>query len=489
MATHRLPSLLLGLIALLAVDDPGPAKLVTQLGAASYADREKAGEALFRIGRRAVPAVVKACKSRDAEVRLRAETLVARIEAAELLEATRVKLEIRDRPLAEAALAIEKASGMRLKPCGNEGNPQVARTWPERRVTLEAAEPVPFWDATDRLCQAADMRREYPPAWNNAFPFNPPFDLILVPGRARPPASDTGALRVELLRVRHLRDRDYGNHESEFSPFPGTRARTRNPKPDATGRSSYAAELLVTAEPRLRIFGVGDVEKSQAIDDQRRPLRSTPIAEAEEHKLSIRQMNANGDPRLEAGLRYGSGSHPSNRIWPVSIPLTYPSPPARRIALLRGIIPVVVVARRPDPLVVPLNNASGKEFSAGSSRITVHDVKADGGQDPIVDFTLATARSGADETIMVCDPKGAPLAVRRPVDLMELCLEVVDGCGDTHYWQFTSAPTEGTEGRMAIVIRGTNSKRVPLDGLRLRYWTLIGAATDLPFVFKDVPTP
>ena len=481
--------LLLALVALLGVDDPGPAELVKQLGASTYVDRETAGEALVKIGRAAVPALAKACESGDPEVRLRAAALVARIEATETLDATRIRLDIRDRPLAEAAEAIAKASGMTLKPGVNPRNLRVDPTWPERRVTLKAAEPVPFLDVIGRLCRSGDLRREYPPAGDGFFPFKSPFVLTLVPGKARPQACDTGALRVELLRVRHYRERDYGNHDSELFPFGVTTTPKRDTNTGAVERSSYTAELLVAAEPRLRIFGAGDIEKPEAIDDQGRSLLKTLTTEEEKQQLSFRRMNPHLDPKLQPAARYGSGSRPSSRMWPVPFLLSYPSPAARRIALLRGVIPVIVVARRSDPLVVKLKDASGKIFSAGSTKITVHGIDAESGREPTVDFTVETAQVGAEETIMVCESKGTRVTVRRPIDLMELCLEVVDSRGEGRVWQFTRAPTQGTQGRMAIVIHDRNSTRHRPDDLQLRYWGIIAAATDLPFVFKDVPTP
>jgi hypothetical protein len=489
MASHLLQGLVLGLIALHGVDDPNPAELVTQLGAHKYADRETAGEALVKIGSRAVPVLMKACQSKDPEVRLRAEALVARIEAGEALEATRVKLDIRDRPLSEAVLVIAEASGMSLSPGVSAGSPGLDPTWPQRRVTLETSEPVPFWDVIDRLCQAGNLQREYPPAGNNFFPFKSPFDLTLVPGKTRAPTSDTGALRVELLFIRHERERNYGNNQSRSWPFPETTAQKRDTDTGATERSSYAAHVLVSAEPRLRIFGVGAVEKCEVVDDQRRSLLWTPTAEVEEQQLSMWRMNPHLDPRLNPSLRYSPDLRTSMRTWSVPVLLSYPSPPARRIALLRGVIPVVVLARRPNPLVVELKGASGKEFSAGSTKIAVHKIDAESGREPTVDFTLETAHLGAEETIMVCDSKGTRLAVNRPIDLMELRLEVLDSRGESVFWQWTHPPAQSTQGRMGIVIHDRNSKRHRPDELRLRYWRLIGAATDLPFVFKDVPTP
>ena len=370
---------------------------------------------------------------------------MARIEAVALLEPTRIMLDIHYRPLAEAAVAIEKASGMRLRPGATTGNPDGDHPWPERRVTLQTSHPIPFWEVIDRVCQAAGLQREYPPAWNGSFPFIPPFDLILVPGRSRPLISDAGAFRVELLRVRQERERNYETQASDFLRFREPTTPTRGPIAGPVERSSFAAELLVSAEPRLRILGVGKVEKAAAIDDQRRPLLRKPSA-----------LETEQEPAFLAS----PFSRPSMRTSPISVPLLYPSPPARRIAILRGIIPVVVVARRPDPLVVQLEGAAGKVFSAGSTKITVHDVKGERDEDRNVELTLERADAGSDESITVCDAKGTRVAIACPIDMMELCLEVIDSRGKSLFWQFTQAPSHKAQGRMAIVIHGGNSQRL-----------------------------
>jgi hypothetical protein len=438
MAGLTLPGLWLALPVLPSTEGPTPAELVARLGAPRQSDREAAGEALVKIGREALPDLVKGRGSCDPEVRWRAEALMARIEAVEALKATPVRLGVRDRPLAEAAEAIARESGMRIRPGAGAGRGGAEASWPERRVTLDADGPVSFWEAVDRLCEAGGLRRHYPPAGTDFFPFKPPFELTLTPGKARPPASDTGALRVELLRVRHDRERDYGDDESEFSPFRRPTTRKPDPETGASVGSSYRAELLVSAEPKLRIFGVGNIEGAEAVDERGRSLLRAPTAEERREELALWQLNPHIDPRLHPGLRYGSGSRTSMRSCPVSVPLTYPTPPARRIARLRGVIPVVVVARRPDPLVVDLRGASGKEFTSGATRITVHEIKAESGREPTVDLTLETAAEGAEETIAVCDPNGARLTVNRPIDLLELRLEVLDGRGEPLFWQFVT---------------------------------------------------
>jgi hypothetical protein len=483
--------LCLGLIQV--VDPPNAAELVARLGAPRYADREAAGEALVKLGRAALPELAKARESRDPELKRRAVILAARIEAAGILEPTRVRLDVRDRPLAEAVEAIARDSGQGLRPGTVNGSARPAPGWPDVRVTLVADEPVPFWKAVDRLCAAGGLQRVYPPAADGPFPFRSPFELTLVPGKARPPASDTGAFRVELLRIRHLRERDYANRRFATSPVSPKGAATRDPETGALERASYSAELLVSAEPRLRIIGVGAVDHPEVVDQRGRSLWKGPTAEEEEARLRLWQANPHLDPRLHPGLRFGSGWRTSTRTWQVAVPLSYPSPRAHRIARLHGAIPVVAVTRRPAPLVINLKGAAGNGFSSGATRIHVHEFKAEPGQPPTVDITLETSPVGEGQTLVVYDPQGRRLAVNPSIDLMQLRLEVLDSRGECLFWQYTRPPSERTHGRMAIVIHGRNGRQVQeqdrMDGLRLRFWELIGAATDLPFAFNDVPTP
>ena len=491
MGRHLLSAVVLGLIALQSADEPAPADLVIRLGSPQFADREKAGEALVKLGLPALPALKKARDSGDPEIRRRSETLVARIEAGELLNATRVTLAVRDRPLAEAAEEIAKASGMRIRPGLSRQDRRVNPAWPQTRVTLQSAQPVPFFDAVDRLCEAAELHREIPQNFGTSFLFEPPFfGLALVSGMARPPATDYGAFRIELLRVQHLRERDYGNGLSDFEHVDfGAIAPKRDPASGAVERSSYTAELVVSAEPRLRILTVGDVVDTRAVDDQGRSLLKTLSGEEERQHLAHRQMNPHLDPALQPQLRYGLGTHRSTGSWSFSLALSYPSPPAKRIAQLHGVVPLIAIGRRPDPVVAELKDADGKQFSSGSNVITVHKVDARSSRQPTVEFTLKTAERPGDENMVAYDAKGTRLNIRRPIDLMELRLEVVDRQGNGLFWQFTRSPSERTQGRMAIVVQGRNGQEVPHENLRLRYWNVIAAAADIPFVFNDVPTP
>jgi hypothetical protein len=356
-------------------------------------------------------------------------------------------------------------------------------------VTLVAEEPVPFWGLVDRLCGAGDLQRQYTQGGDHFFPWRSPFQLTLVPGRARPPASDAGALRVELLRVKYDRDLDYANDDRRFTPFGPTIDDRPDPKTGGAVGSSYRAELQISAEPRLRIIGVGPVEGVEAIDEQGRSLVKTATVEESRRRELMFEQNPHLDPVLHPELRYQTGGT-STRWAGIAVPLAYPTPRARRIARLRGVIPVAVLSRRPGPLEVDLKGAIGKAFGDGPTRITVHAIATPPGGEPTIDLTVETRADGPDGTVEVCDSKGTRFRVRRPQDLVALRLEVLDARGEPRFWQFTSAPTERTRGRMSIVVhRNSNGDEVEAQGLRLRYWETACAVTDLPFSFNDVPSP
>jgi WD40 repeat protein len=67
-------------LVLLAADKPDVPALVRQLGADSFAEREEATRALQKLGARALPALRKAMRSPDIEVRRRAQRLLDSIE-------------------------------------------------------------------------------------------------------------------------------------------------------------------------------------------------------------------------------------------------------------------------------------------------------------------------------------------------------------------------------------------------------------------------
>jgi hypothetical protein len=107
----------------------------------------------------------------------------------------------------------------------------------------------------------------------------------------------------------------------------------------------------------------------------------------------------------------------------------------------------------------------------------------------VIDLTLETPPVGPDRAIRVYGPRGAPLDVNEPLDLMRLRLDVIDDRGDPLDWSYNRLPANGRSGRMTITAHGPGGSRVDPESLRLRFWGVVGAATEVPFSFRDIPTP
>ena len=114
-----------------------------------------------------------------------------------------------------------------------------------------------------------------------------------------------------------------------------------------------------------------------------------------------RFINPNGLPRLEAvdergraiSPQPGGGGEqpePGGNSWLIPgrisllhwhVPLGLPDPPVRSPLKLRGVLPVVISSRRPDPLVIPLVGAAGKTFRQGPRVVRIEKVSGQGAED------------------------------------------------------------------------------------------------------------
>jgi hypothetical protein len=477
--------------------DDGPAELVARLGSPQFAEREAAAESLMRIGRQALPELRKARSATDLEVRLRAVKVRDEIEANLLLEPTTVRLDFHDRPLSEVVAEVGRRAGVSVSSdlaAWIQRRHHDRTTWPDRRVTLEAPRPLPFWEALDRLCRAGGLRRPY---LRDPFGYDETFDqLFLVPGEASPPKSDAGTFRVELLGIRRERDLDLA---PGLSP-PGRRLLFSGPMSRRAGRgdgpevkevrnSSFFAELLISAEPRLRLVGEASLERLKATDGQGRSVLREPTAEERQAEAAMFRMNPHLDPGRHPERRFGSGSRRSSSPQLRQIPLDDSTPPGTRLARLEGVIAVAVMGRRADPLVVPLADVKERTIENDGVRLTVHEAGVKPSYfDGELELTLETEKPA--ETLRVQGPGIGPLEIPRPLDLIEREIEILDDRGRSIAWSFLRPPPGGLRGRMRLSVRSPNQgERLDFSGLRLRVSTMVGAAFEVPFSFADVPMP
>jgi hypothetical protein len=255
-------------------------------------------------------------------------------QAVRLARPTRIRLDFDNRTLAEIVAEINARApeSVMLPP---EPTDQVVGlpprpTGPQRRLTLHEPGTVPFWEGIDRICKVAErwpgiavMRNPSAPLGAGAGPqIGPNPKVILVPTSGdRGFACNDGAFRIVVARLSYGRDIRFA--PTNF-PQPGVENSILDRPGDLT---FFTAELIIMAEPRLKIDRLGDLTVHEATDDRGQSLL---IAGSASQPLKDRP----GLIPLDAAS--------------TSVPLTlsYPRVPGKRIKRLRGTLLLEVSARK-----------------------------------------------------------------------------------------------------------------------------------------------
>ncbi|MFO0879287.1 MAG: HEAT repeat domain-containing protein [Gemmataceae bacterium] len=299
-----------------AADEPTSAsiaRLIQQLGADTFAEREAASQALDRLGAPALEALQKASRHSDAEVRKRAIDLVGRIEkrveTSRVLAPTLVHLVYRDTPLDEALADLRKKSGYNLVMRDPEGKLKV------KKITLDTGK-VSFWTALEKFCLAAGLEEETGPAGGVAAPgapsVAPPVRIRAVPVPApapvpvpppAPPApgkrgarnagpAPARAVAVAALQPALVPPPPVADANATPTPVPGqivlqpgkfpsgadtsssirVRAADRKRYPAPPTDKEYGVVLQLSLEPRLSMHLVTGVQIDRAVDDSDQKL-------------------------------------------------------------------------------------------------------------------------------------------------------------------------------------------------------------------------
>jgi hypothetical protein len=243
--------------------EPGDAaqveKLIAQLGSKSFAEREKAMQALEGIGEPALGALRKASRSGDIEISRRAVDLVRRIEDRDLptraLLPKRVHVVCKDTPVPEAVAELARKSGYDV--IVGETRARVAA----RKVTLDTGETT-FWKAFDQLCSQAglaeakpesddDRKSDRDPDFVPGYVFG---QIILEDDRSpRSPTWYAGAVRIRAMS-------------------PDTRILG-----PGRGDGEILCALEVFPEPRLAmLLNLVSLHIDKAVDDQGQALTPAP---------------------------------------------------------------------------------------------------------------------------------------------------------------------------------------------------------------------
>lgn len=438
-----------------------PTSLVDQLGSARYADREAATRALEELGRAAMPALQAGRESRDLEVRSRSESILRRIEASLLTLPTMVRLDFHDVPLPEVVATIGQRAGMKVTLL-----PENPARWKQQRVTLSEPEALPFWKAIDRLCRATSLHGEIEvrgPASRN----EP--TLVLGNRSVRPvmPTSDHGPFRISLVGLDYQRHVGFAVVASRLPPRPaggpaGQRAGEDAPLPRPVISVQCSIQMQLMAEPRLGLSQRGPLRILEAIDDRGNSL----IADG--------QLSS-GEARTQVAMPGAS-----TPLLHLRAPLHRPDTAGSTIRSLKGQVPVTVMARRPDPLTVPLAGSAGKSFGQGEVRLTVHEMRSDPNRRQR-QLELSVQVGGPEDTA----PAGTPTADADSIArITPQNLEIIGTSGHTIPWFQSRINAEPT--KVTLTLLGGLRADEPRE---LRYYRISESSVDVPFAFTDLPMP
>lgn len=469
-----------------ADDAPDVAGWIGRLGAEAFDDRVAAYKAIERLGPSALPALNAAAGANDPRVRTRVRALIdtisRQLEADRFARPTLIRLDFGGRPLGEIVdtlndrydlglllrLGPEPMRGMRVF---DPEQPNRLKALRERVVRLEAAEPVPYWEAIDRLCKAGALR--YDTSSRSGFGSGQGTLVLMADRVGRGAVSDSGPFRVQVTDVQALFERD-------FLRGPGAAGKGAN----ARDGGDLTVKLAVLAEPGLQLHPNGPVSVAEAVDDRGRSL-----------VLPHPKPADTAHPAFQADFTGKASIH-------VAANLLAPDPPGEAIRRLRGKVPVVVVTRGADPTVVRLEDVGG-EHSVVTPDMTL-----------IIDeVSLAPAAGGRASVRVTIRPKrfndferrgsgGRPpnfAAFNR--DRVLERLEFRDAAGhrlplgptgqtrgadgkgfyDRYVLQVAPAVGDGPPGAAVAA-----NAPVPSE---LRYYELVQATAEIPFDFRDVPMP
>lgn len=223
-----------------------------------------------------------------------------------------------------------------------------------------------------------------------------------------------------------------------------------------------SVQLQVTAEPRLALSQAGPLQLLEARDDLGNSLR-----------MALPEMPMMGQATDVLGATCSSVVH-------IRAPLNRPEAPGRTIKVLRGTVPLRVVARHPDPLVVPLATAAGKSFSSGDIHLLINEVRGDPNTHQ---WQLELAvREGRTGGLPNADPDSLTELSSRS-EAHQQNIEILDSRGHLVTWFQTRTDMESSRMTLTLVAApGAEPKE-------LRYYRLTETTIDVPFSFSDVPMP
>ncbi len=327
---------------------PTVERLIEQLGSPDFKLRETAGKALAARGADALPALKKATGHPDPEVRQRLANLIAETERAVLLAPKRVTLHLDGVPLRDAVAELARESGYRIEIQGGGG------VQPAIHLMVEN---VPFWEAFDKLCAQGGLVLQQH--------YDASMGLVLYNQNAVVPFVDyRGPFRLSAAGFSY-------NRSVNFATLPRA----------GLGTSQRSEQLSfsfnVVAEPRLPLLGLGAPKVTFAVDELDQSMVPSPLG------------------RVGYESHYGGYYGYRTSVLQTQVQLAGTGGTARTVKLLRGTVPVTLLAeQRPEIVVEDVLKVKNKKFEGKDVALDIEEVKEAPGK--TVQVMLTARRGGKD---------------------------------------------------------------------------------------------
>jgi hypothetical protein len=354
--------------------------------------------------------------------------------------------------------------------------------WQERRITLEATDPVPFWTALDRLCRDAKLQHNIPFQGTASGMRGTIVQLSAGLGFGAAFVFDSGPFRVSLQGIHHHRDLTLNQPLGMTAFFPGGLPPQPVPNPVAQPPAARPAgavtppvhdqfflDLQVMAEPRMVLSVNGNPKITEAVDEKGQSLLIPA---------------AGGPAQRNAGF---FGYNGGNLMTQLRVDLKYPEQPGKVIKRMRGSIPVTVSARKDDPLLIPLAESKGRTFRNSDVSVQVQDIRPEPNlHGTAIDISIRP-NAPAQDPSAVAGQFGPEMFAFRTQTMPQAQIEIFDAQGRAYQQWFPSpAPSENEEVRMTL-------KMLPNDNVgppaQIRFYDLVRAVSEATFEFTDIPMP
>ena len=236
-------------------------QFLKDLGDNSFNVRESAGKALLEVGSPAMKGLKHTLHTADPEVRRRVEDLIGKIEIDEACAPSFVTLNLVNTSVPDAVVGLGRQSRFNLDLIPQQGPAREQLEEKKLNLTLDA---VPFWEALEQVCDAADL----------VYAFAGPTTLRLQLSEGRPPfrtpTTCAGPFRLRVTGMKYYRDLNMAEQGAAQQPnapaFPPQAQAV--PQQFANARllrnESLSVSMDLLAEPHITVLNVGNPEVTEA---------------------------------------------------------------------------------------------------------------------------------------------------------------------------------------------------------------------------------